>query len=113
MIYVIIRSTGDYDSYRTTPTAYYLSLQDAQDAAYLGNAFIVAARLHRADLDDLDNAIKYGDDDGSNTSWDNHIASVGGLPGCDQNLTNDSFGVYGVNRYDVQAVPAGKVSRNV
>lgn len=112
-MFVVIRNAGDYDSRYTHATVFYLTHDQAQKAADDATAFVKRAGFYGRDAASLDVNIRWGDDDGSDRSWDAHVAAHGGLPAGDPDLTANSFDSYGIHDYRVRQIPLGKVSSSI
>jgi hypothetical protein len=110
-MYVIIRSRGAYDSHWTCPTVFYLTKDQADKAAADANDFATRAGfIGDHPYRTLDSAILHGDDDGSDDSWNAHVAKHGGLPAADPDLCPSALcWTYGLNKYTVRHVAPGKV----
>jgi len=109
-MFTVFRNAGDYDTRYSAPTVFYLTKDQADKAAADATDFIKRAGMFGFDASNLDANILHGDDDGSSTSWDAHVAAAGGLPAGDPTLRPGVFDMYGIHAYAVFHIPMGKVT---
>lgn len=107
-MFLILRRGGLYDTWRTVPTVFYLTREQADRAAADATDFVKRAGLYGRIADDFDPNVLYGDDDGSDRSWRAHVEQHGGLPAADPDLSPEDVDFYGIHEYRVCEVKVGR-----